>query len=232
MPPPRLPPLPSEPLIRSRRPVTLVGGGPVLPERLAAALALAPEAIGADGGGDVALPGGARFRAVIGDMDSLRNAEALRASGVALHPIAEQNSTDLEKCLYSVAAPLFLGLGFLGGRLDHHLAAMNALARRPDKRVLLIGREDICFRCPRELRLAVTVGTRVSLFPMGPVRGAIGEGLRWPVQGLDFAPDGRIGTSNAALGGVLRLGFGGGPMLVILPVDYLAAAAAALGAAR
>lgn len=218
---------PGDILVRSAGPVTLIGGGPVQPERLAAVLALAPDIVGADGGGDVALPAGARFRAVIGDMDSLRSAAALRETGAALHQIAEQDSTDLEKCLASVEAPLFLGLGFLGGRIDHHLAAMNALVKTR-KSVLLIGREDICFRCPDELRLSVAAGTRVSLFPMGPVRGAISEGLRWPVQGLDFAPDGRIGTSNAALGGVLRAGFGGGPMLVILPVDYLDAAVAAL----
>ena len=41
--------------------MTLVGGGPVAPRQLEAALALAPEAVAADGGGDVALPGGRAF---------------------------------------------------------------------------------------------------------------------------------------------------------------------------
>lgn len=217
-----------ETLYRARGPVTLVGGGPVAPAPLAAALALAPEVVAADGGGDQALPAGVEFRAVIGDMDSLTGTAALRARGVALHEIAEQDSTDLEKCLLSVAAPLFLGLGFLGGRLDHHLAAVNAVARYKRKPLVLVGSQDICFRCPAELRLVLAPGTRVSLFPMGPVRGTIGEGLRWPVAGRDFAPDRRIGTSNEATGGPLRLGFGGGPMLVILPADYLAAASATL----
>ena len=209
-------------LLRASDPVTLVGGGPVDPRQLEVALRLAPEAVAADGGGNLALPGGRRFRAVIGDMDSLRDPAALADAGVALHPIAEQDSTDLEKCLYSVEAPLFLGLGFLGGRLDHQLAAMSALARHPAQQVVLLGGEDICFLCPPALELDLAAGTRVSLFPMGPVAGLRSDGLRWSVAGLDFAPCGRIGTSNEALGGPMRIAFDAPGMLVILPSSSLA----------
>jgi thiamine pyrophosphokinase len=205
-------------LYRAAGPVTLVGAGPVAPRQLAAALALAPEAVAADGGGNVALPGGGTFRAVIGDMDSLTDPAALRAAGVPLHPIAEQDSTDLEKCLRSVEAPLIIGVGFLGGRIDHNLAAMNALVKHPGP-VVLVGGDDLCFLCPPELELDLAPGTRVSLFPMGPVQG-LSEGLRWPVEGLAFSPDGRVGTSNVALGPV-RLAFEAPRMLVILPEALL-----------
>ncbi len=215
-------------LYRAAGPVTLVGGGPVAPAQLAAALALAPEALAADGGGDVPLPGGAEFRAVIGDMDSLRDADALRRRGVPLHAVAEQDSTDLEKCLRSIAAPLFVGLGFLGGRIDHHLAAMNALARHPAVPVVLVGGGDLCFLCPTRFAIDLAPGTRVSLFPLGPVSGIASEGLRWTVTGLDFAPDGRIGTSNEARGGPVRLEWDAPRMLAILPADHLEKAVAAL----
>lgn len=209
-------------LVRTTRPVTLVGGGPVDPAQLAAALAIAPVAVAADGGGDVALPGGRAFVAVIGDMDSLADPEALRARGVPVYPVTEQDSTDLEKCLRTIEAPLILGLGFLGGRIDHHLAAMNALVRHAERRpVILLGGTDLCFACPPELALAAPAGARVSLFPMRAVRGVVSEGLRWSVAGLAMAPDGRIGTSNVALGGPLRIGFDGPGMLVILPAELL-----------
>ena len=65
-------------LVHADGPVTLVGGGPVDPVQLAQALAIAPVAVGADGGGDVVLPGDRSFAAVIGDMDSLRDPDALR----------------------------------------------------------------------------------------------------------------------------------------------------------
>jgi thiamine pyrophosphokinase len=56
---------------------------------------------------------------------------------------------------------------------------------------------------------------------MGPVQGD-SEGLRWPLSGLDFAPDGMIGTSNEVSGAV-RLRMQAPKMLVILPVRYLQA---------
>lgn len=159
---------------------------------------------------------------MIGDLDSLEDAEALRARGIPIHRIEEQESTDLEKCLYSISAPLYLGVGFLGGRVDHELAALNALAKAPDRAVILIGRQDICLACPAAgLSLDVAEGERVSLFPMGEARGTRSVGLRWPVTGLDFAPAGRVGTSNIALGGPLEVRFEGGPMLLILPARYL-----------
>ena len=39
------------------------------------------------------------------------------------------------------------------------------------------------------------------------VRGLVSEGLRWPVAGRELSPEGRIGTSNLALGGRVRLRF-------------------------
>lgn len=210
-------------------PVTLVGGGPVAPDRLAAALALAPEAVAADAGGDVRLPGGRTFRAVIGDMDSLADPGRLRAAGVPVHTLAEQDTTDLEKCLGAVEAPLFLAVGFLGGRLDHTLAALTALTRRPTGRVVLIGEQDIAFLCPPRWELALAAGTRLSLWPLAPVSGR-SEGLRWPLDGIAFRPDGRTGTSNEATGGPVRLAFDAPGMVLILPADALAAVVAGLGA--
>jgi len=212
--------------------VTLVGAGPVEAGDIAAALALAPVAVAADGGADRALPDGACFAAVIGDMDSLRRAAALAAQGVPVHAVGEQDSTDLEKCLYSVEAPLFVGVGFLGGRIDHHMAAMGALVRYAAKPVLLVGREDICFACPPRLELDLPAGSRVSLYPVLPVRGRLSEGLRWSVDGLDLAPDGRLGTSNVATGGRVRVGFDRPGAVVILPRIHLGAAAGALSRSR
>lgn len=209
------------PLFRTSGPVTLVGAGPVDPAQLAVALSLAPDAVAADGGGDVTLPAGRSFGAVIGDLDSISDAEGMRARGVPVHAIADQDSTDLEKCLMAVAAPLVLGLGFLGGRIDHHLAAMNALVRHGARPVILLGGEDLCFICPPILDLALPAGTRVSLFPMRAVHGTICEGLRWSIEGLALAPDGRIGTSNVAIGGALRIGFDEPGVLVILPASVV-----------
>jgi thiamine pyrophosphokinase len=211
----------TEVVVRADGPVTLVGGGPVAAGPLAAALALAPTVVAADGGADAALPAGHRLRAVIGDMDSLADPAALAAAGVELYEIAEQDSTDFDKCLRAVAAPLVLGVGFLGGRLDHTLAAMNTLVRHPDRRVVLLDATDICFLCPPDLALDLAPGTRVSFFPMAPVSGLRSTGLRWPVTGLALRPDGAIGTSNRALGGRMRVGFDAPAVVTILPAALL-----------
>lgn len=203
-------------LVRSDAPVTLVGGGPVEQRDIDEALALAPAVVAADGGLNHVAATAVRPAAVIGDMDSVRPSPA-GIPAPRYHHVSEQDSTDFEKCLRGIVAPLIVGIGFLGGRADHHLAAMNALVRYSDRPVLLLGGADICFCCPAELRLELEAGQRVSLFPMAPVVGRVSEGLRWSVEGLDMRPDGRIGTSNMALGGPVRLGFDAPRVLVILP---------------
>lgn len=218
-------------LLRSEMPVTLVGAGPATGADLAAALALAPEAVAADGGAGHVLPGGKVFRAVIGDLDSLepRVAAAVRAEGVPVHRVAEQNTTDLEKCLYSVEAPLVIGVGFLGGRLDHELAALSALLRFAGRPVILLGRGELCFALPPTLDLDLPAGTRVSIFPLAPVTGRAASGLRWGTTGLTLAPGARIGTSNEAMGGPVHLAFDRPGALMILPADCLLPVVAHLG---
>jgi thiamine pyrophosphokinase len=65
----------------------------------------------------------------------------------------------------------------------------------------------------------VAVGTRVSLFPMRPVR-CRSDGLKWPLDGIDFAPDGMVGTSNEATAPV-QLEAEAPGMLLILPKAHL-----------
>lgn len=215
------------PIVVSEVGVTLVGGAPTGRRDLALALRIAPCLVAADGGADRALAAGLMPRAVIGDFDSISPAARAAIPGNRLHPIAEQETTDFDKALRSVAAPFVLALGFAGARIDHGLAVFNALVRHPDRRCLVLGAQDVVFLCPPEITLRLRPGDRLSLFPMGPVTGR-SSGLRWPVEGLRFAPDGRIGTSNSVSDPVVRLSFDAGPMLVILPRARLRAALAGL----
>lgn len=214
----------SEVVLRSSSAVTLVGGARCRPEDLAAALEVAPTIVAADSGAATVLATGLVPELVVGDMDSL-DPSLRRRLGSRVHEVSEQDTTDFDKVLSAVEAPLMIGVGFIGERLDHELAAMAALARSP-RRCVLIGPHDVVFSVPGEIGLDLAAGTRVSLFPLAPVRG-LSRGLVWPIDGLDFAPDGRIGTSNAAEGPV-SLRFDGPGMLVLLPRDNLPAALAAL----
>ena len=211
----------TEVIVPSTEGVTLAGGGRFSARLLAEARALAPVLVAADGGADRLLGLGAEPSAVIGDFDSISKAAKLRLAG-RLHPIREQITTDFDKALRSIVAPFVLGLGFAGQRLDHGLAVLNGLVSHPDKRCLILSATDVTFLAPRDLTLRLPVGSRLSLFPMGPVEGE-SQGLRWPLQGLKFTPAGMIGTSNEVSGPV-HLRFDADLMLVILPRSAVAAA--------
>ena len=221
-------PSPIAPVVNAGAPVTLVGGGPVAPDALADCLARAPTAVAADGGARALLAAGVVPRAVIGDLDSLAPEDRAAIPPGRIHRVAEQDTTDFEKALMRIAAPTVLAVGFLGGRADHAMSVLSVLARGVGPPCVAVSATDAVSLCPPRLALDLAPGTRVSLFPMAPVRGR-SEGLRWPIDGIDLAPAGRIGTSNEALGPV-RIALGGSGMLVIVPRAALDALLAGLAA--
>jgi thiamine pyrophosphokinase len=190
------------------------------------ALLRAPVLVAADGGANRLGDWGHLPQRIIGDLDSL-TPEAQHRFAAQLEHVAEQDSTDFDKCLRMIDAPFVLALGFAGARLDHTLAGMRSVVRNGRARVLLVAEQDICFLAPPRLELSLPEGARVSLFPMAQVQGR-SEGLVWPIEGLEFTPSGQIGTSNRALGGPVRLSFETPAMLVLLERAYLDAALGAV----
>lgn len=211
--------------------VTLLGGGELGAGIVSQMLTLAPILVACDGAARQALALGHVPRLVVGDMDSLDEATRAALDPATLIAIAEQETTDFEKALRHVDAPLILGVGFMGGRLDHELACYNALVRHPDKRCILVGGPDICFHAPARLTLKLAPGTRVSLFPMAEV-SVTATGLVWPLDGLRLAPWGRIGTSNRAAVERVEVTPDAPGLLVILPRAALPAAMAALSSSE
>ncbi|MCA8883328.1 MAG: thiamine diphosphokinase [Rhodobacteraceae bacterium] len=207
------------PILCAAVPVTLAGGGKLRARDLTDCLARAPHLVAADGGADAALALGHRPEAVIGDMDSLSPEGRAVLGQAVLHQIAEQDSTDFEKCLTRIVAPLVLAAGFMGRRMDHALAVLNTLARHPHRRCVLVGKTDIALLMPPRIDLPLHPGTRVSLFPLVAMGGR-SRGLEWPLDGIGFAPAGPVGTSNRAAGPV-RLEFDTPGMLLFLPRDCL-----------
>jgi len=205
--------------------VTLVGGGPFSARSLRAAMALAPHPVAADGGADALAAHGVVPEVVIGDMDSLRGP---LPDTVRLHPVTEQDSTDFGKCLAHTAAPFYIGLGLLGGRLDHTLAALSIMLEYSGQRIVLLGEEDVAFIAPADWSARVEPGTRVSFFPLRPCRGVASSGLRWSVTGLEMAAGGQIGTSNEATDALISARFEPPVAVTILPARYLETVVASL----
>lgn len=212
--------------VRSSDPVVLIGAGDLKKTDLEEALSLGATLVAADGGADKALKMNEIPDLVIGDLDSLSPAARDRIPPEKIVQIAEQDSTDFDKALRSVFAPVVLAVGFLGSRVDHQLAVFNALVQANRSPCILIGAQEVIFHAPRAVDLALADGDVVSLFPMRSVSGR-STGLQWPIDGLELSPEGRVGTSNRALGPV-RIETDGPGMLVILPRRALDVAIAAV----
>jgi thiamine pyrophosphokinase len=217
--------------IRFETPVTLVGPGARDQAAVEAAQRHGPVLIAADSGADRLAEMRLAPRVVIGDMDSIADLARWRAGPQRFVQLAEQDSTDFEKCLYATEAPLYLAVGFTGRRLDHSLAVLHALLRYAEKRVVLVGEHEVSALAPpgATLRLKLTPGARVSIFPLLPVRATHSRGLAWPVDGLELAAGAKIGTSNQATQPIIELAFDGPGALVMLEP---AALGALVGAVR
>lgn len=219
----------NHPIVESSEGVTLVGGGPVPAALMRLALARAPRIVGADGGADRILALGHEPEAVVGDFDSISPAAQARLAG-RLFPLSEQMTTDFDKALRSIKAPFVLAVGFAGARMDHGLAVLTSLVAHPDRVCLVLGPQDVVFLAPPQMDLTLRPGDRLSLYPMARVTGR-SQGLEWPIDGLAFAPDGMIGTSNRVTAPKVVIEMDAPSMLAILPRNRLDAALTALRSA-
>ncbi|MFT4962490.1 MAG: thiamine pyrophosphokinase [Paracoccaceae bacterium] len=205
----------SDYIIHNLDPIALIGGGELGARDLGLVMDRVTMLVAADGGAAAALQAEIIPDAVIGDFDSLSASDAAQIPQNRLHRVSEQDSTDFDKALRAIDSPLILAIGFLGARVDHQLAAFNTLVRHPDRPCILIGPHEVIVHAPPRLELALSAGAVVSLFPLAPVTGR-SAGLEWAIDGLAFAPDSRIGTSNRATGPI-SLDMDGPGMLLIVP---------------
>jgi thiamine pyrophosphokinase len=209
--------------LRFESAVTVVGPGALDRAMVEAAHHHAPALIAADSGADRLAEMRLDPHAVIGDMDSVSDPDRWRAGPAHFVHLAEQDTTDFEKCLYATDAPLYLAVGFTGRRVDHTLAVFHTLLRYPSKRIVLVGEHEVSALVPPRatLRLAVSPGARVSVYPLLQVTATHSQGLTWPIDGLEMAPGQRIGTSNEASQPVIEIAFDGPGALVMLERDAL-----------
>jgi thiamine pyrophosphokinase len=200
----------------------LIGAGPSSPELIREISVYSDAIVAADGGFWAAEQAGAQVVLVVGDMDSQKD---LPTSQAAAH-ITDQETTDFQKCLAVCDADIFLGVGFLGGRLDHQLAAFSALLNEP-RPVILIDEAQLVFVVPQKFSIDLEAETPVGFYPMEPIEASL-RGVRWPLSNAAMSPTGKIATSNVALGGALEITVDRPGLLAILPRRDLETVLAAL----
>jgi thiamine pyrophosphokinase len=210
--------------------LVIVGGGAVDFQLIRDLRAAGAHLVGADGGADQIVTAGEQPEAIIGDFDSL-SAPDRWIGRTQLLRIAEQETTDFEKALYSTYAPVTIALGMTGRRFDHTLAALDAVARYArDRIIILVDEEDLAMALTGPFTFEVDEGDRVSVHPLAPIRFRRSIGLKYELDGLKLAPGERTGTSNEAMDGVFRIEpepRAKAPWLLIVDRKYLFAIAAA-----
>lgn len=216
--------LPTDPPLQFTRPVILVGGGDINASRLQSLTTRGYPLIAADGGANRLRALDLVPAAVIGDLDSVEDLPYWQRRCQVLH-LHEQDSTDFEKCLYSLSAPAFIGLGFTGRRFDHTLAAMHSLARYgASHNVLLVAESDLLWVRSGATRLQLEPDMRFSVYPLTRTTFAHSVGLAYPLDGLSLQQGHLIGTSNRTTQASVQIETADhdtGIYLVITPVTAL-----------
>jgi thiamine pyrophosphokinase len=183
--------------------------------------------VAADGGARGAERLGFAIDLVVGDCDSLAEAELerLAAAGIEIRRApTDKDESDTELALLAAierGATALTVVGALGGaRLDHALAnlallALPALDGRPCQLLDPAARVRL-LTAPASLDLPGSPGGIVSLVPFGDgVEGVITDGLAYPLRGEPLPAGPARGLSNIRLGETARVGIRAGRLLVI-----------------
>jgi len=175
--------------------VILVGGSKIKLNTLKA-ISNQHSVYAADGGANILIDEEINFESVIGDMDSI-DSKILKNKNHKAIFIEDQNSTDLQKCLNTIKAKMFIGFGFLDQRLDHTLASLTAICQHNVARaIILVGEIDTVIFVQGEWSCSIPSGTRLSVWPLSNQLFLESSGLKYSLNNLNMDPINLIGTSN------------------------------------
>ncbi len=180
--------------------------------------------LAADGGTRYALAMGLVPALIIGDMDSLTEADRqkLGAAGSELHHYSrDKNETDFELALRHAVETGFheiLVVAALGDRLDQTLGNLSLLTdpSMAGLNIMLDDGTEQAFFIRSRGQIEGLAGDVVSLIPWGGnVTGISTHGLRWPLDGDTLVPYKTRGISNELLGNMAEIAIQSGLLLVI-----------------
>lgn len=186
--------------------ITLIVAGGTRPDPLVVgALPEVDRCIAADSGADLALAAGLHVDLVIGDLDSVSEGGLDRARDMGAEVRSfprDKDATDLELAIEAAhQEPLdrLIIIGLAGGRLDHALANIGALAAaaRPGVDVDgLIGSARLAV-IQGKRALEGALGETLSLLPvLGRVEGVTTSGLEYELRGEPLDAGSARGMSN------------------------------------
>ena len=163
-------------------------------------LASADWFICADGGANTAARFGCAPDLIIGDFDSTKKETVAVFSQVDVKKLNDQNSTDLEKALTAAVRKKrkeIVVLGATGGRLDHTIGNLSALAKFSRKaHITFIDDTGKFCAVNHSLEFDIPIGTIISLLPLSRCSGIVTKGLKWNLKDESLELGVRESTSN------------------------------------
>ena len=154
----------------------------------------------ADGGANAAAHLDVRPDLIIGDLDSISATSLKKFGSVTTRRIADQNSTDLEKAISWLLRQGYKTinvLGATGGRPDHFIGNLSALAKFSRKaRIRFHDRKGEWVYVGTDFSIDAPAGTVVSLVPLSRCEGIITHGLKWELHYEMLELGVRESTSN------------------------------------
>ncbi|MBD3408794.1 MAG: thiamine diphosphokinase [Ignavibacteriales bacterium] len=184
--------------------------------------------IAADGGAEAARRMGVAPDFVVGDLDSISDEalEQLRETSEIVH-IAEQESTDVEKCFRFAlerGAKRAVVFGAFGDRIDHSLANVSHIVKyRHSLRATIVGGKSALSVVDGVGRFASRQGETVSLFAFNPAVRVTTLGLQYPLDKEPLAFGSRESVSNVVEAEEFRVVALGGPVVVARELAVLLA---------
>jgi len=157
----------------------------------------------ADGGANTAARFGYTPNLIIGDLDSIEKQTLMVFSKVEVKKLKDQNSTDLEKALKAAIQKKceeIIVLGATGGRLDHAIGNLSALAKFSNKtQITFIDDIGIFTAVNHSIEFDLPIGTVISLLPLSRCEGIVTKGLKWNLKNESLELSIRESTSNAVV---------------------------------
>jgi thiamine pyrophosphokinase len=205
--------------VGSRRGLLVIGGTGPSARTLSECARDAEFIVAADSGLDSCVAAGIVPDLVVGDMDSLSDPALLRPfppARVMVFP-RDKDETDTEiglRILLERGWGHVTIAGGAGGRIDHLLGVAALFEREPAPARWITDVEDITL-VTGEAEFHGWAGSTVSVFPVGERAASLrSEGLKWPLDGLEFRR-GFGGISNVATSDRVLVGVGIGKLLVV-----------------
>ncbi|MGD1044883.1 MAG: thiamine diphosphokinase [Bacteroidota bacterium] len=183
-----------------KRALILANGKPPGKKLLQKFLASADLFICADGGANIAARFGCAPNLIIGDLDSIEKETLSVFSNVDVKKLNDQNSTDLEKALTATVRKKYkeiVVLGATGGRLDHAIGNLSALAKFSRKaHITFVDNMGKFIAINHSLEFNLPIGTIISLLPLSRCSGIVTKGLKWNLRNESLELGVRESTSN------------------------------------